>query len=93
MLRVTYLSRESKPLTSKALVDLLEQCKHNNPSLGVTGMLLYANGTFLQMLEGETNTVETLLEKIARDRRHRDFQVMLKTSRATPFIPLGSPDS
>lgn len=83
MLRVTYLSRESKSLTSKALVDLLEQCKHNNPSLGVTGMLLYANGTFLQTLEGETNTVETLLEKIARDSRHQDFQVIKREVTST----------
>ncbi len=76
MLRVTYLSRESDPFTAKALVDLLEHCKHNNPALGVTGMLVYANGTFLQTLEGETNMVETLLVKIERDSRHRDFQVI-----------------
>jgi len=82
MLRVTYLSRESDPLTAKALVDLLEQCKHNNPTLGVTGMLIYANGTFLQTLEGETNTVENLLGKIERDSRHRDFLV-IKSEAAT----------
>lgn len=76
MLRVTYLSRESDSLTSSTLVDLLEHCKHNNPTLGITGMLIYANGTFLQTLEGEANTVETLLAKIEIDRRHRDFQVI-----------------
>ena len=46
-------------------------------------MLLYANGTFLQTLEGETNTVETLLEKIARDSRHQDFQVIKREVTST----------
>lgn len=76
MLRVTYLSRESDPFTAQALVDLLEHCKRNNPTLGVTGMLMYANGTFLQTLEGETDTVEALLGRIERDSRHRDFRVI-----------------
>jgi hypothetical protein len=76
MLRVTYLSRESQPLTAKALAELLEQCKLNNPGLAVTGMLIYANGTFLQTLEGESGPVEKLLQKIERDSRHRDFQVI-----------------
>ncbi|MFZ9801225.1 MAG: BLUF domain-containing protein, partial [Burkholderiaceae bacterium] len=53
MLRVTYLSRETDPFSARGLVDLLEHCKKNNPDLGVTGMLMYANGTFLQTLEGE----------------------------------------
>jgi len=34
MLRVTYLSRESSPFTSRALLDLLEQCRRNNPRWG-----------------------------------------------------------
>ncbi|MFM8556229.1 MAG: BLUF domain-containing protein [Betaproteobacteria bacterium] len=83
MLRVTYLSRESDTFSARALIDLLEHCKLRNPAQGVTGMLIYANGTFLQTLEGETNTVETLLGKIERDGRHRDFQVIKRESTAT----------
>lgn len=83
MLRVTYLSRSSNLLTSKALVELLEQCKLNNLNLGVTGMLIYGNGTFLQSLEGDANTVETLLEKIKRDTRHREFQLIKREVTST----------
>lgn len=83
MLRVTYLSRSSNLLTSKALVELLEQCKVNNLSLGVTGMLIYGNGTFLQTLEGDANTVETLLEKIKHDKRHREFQLIKREVTST----------
>ena len=31
------------------------QCRENNAAIGVTGMLLYANETFLQVIEGDVN--------------------------------------
>jgi len=80
MLRVTYLSRETDSFSARGLVELLEHCKNNNPALGVTGMLMYANGTFLQTLEGEAETVEILLAKIERDKRHHGFQVIKRES-------------
>jgi len=80
MLRVTYLSRETDSFSARSLVELLEHCKNNNPALGVTGMLMYANGTFLQTLEGEAETVEILLAKIERDKRHHGFQVIKRES-------------
>ncbi len=83
MLRVTYLSRESNAFSARALVDLLEHCKLRNPAQGVTGMLMYAKGTFLQTLEGETSMVETLLGKIERDSRHREFKVIKRESATT----------
>lgn len=82
MLRVTYLSRESSPFTSRALLDLLEQCRRNNPRWGVTGLLLYGNGTFLQTVEGEQEAVEALLDRIARDPRHTDFRILRREEEA-----------
>ncbi|MBM3339889.1 MAG: BLUF domain-containing protein [Betaproteobacteria bacterium] len=80
MLRVTYLSRETDSFSARGLIELLEHCKNNNPALGITGMLMYANGTFLQTLEGEAETVEILLAKIERDKRHHGFQVIKRES-------------
>jgi len=76
MLRVTYLSRETAPFTSRALIDLLEQCRRNNPRWDVTGLLIYGNGTFLQTIEGAQATVDALLERIAKDPRHCDFRIL-----------------
>jgi len=76
MLRVSYLSRESSPFTPRALLDLLEQCRRNNPRWGLTGMLLYGNGTFLQTVEGEQQAVEALIDRIASDPRHTDFRIL-----------------
>ena len=43
---------------------------------GVTGMLFYGNGTFLQVIEGEATTVDELVGKIARDPRHEDIRIL-----------------
>ncbi len=54
----------------KGLQTLLEECRRNNAKLGITGMLLFQNGSFFQVLEGERTDVEALFEKIAADKRH-----------------------
>jgi hypothetical protein len=53
------------------LAQLLEKCRSNNATCDVTGMLLYQNGSFFQVLEGNRGTVERLFDKIAIDPRHK----------------------
>lgn len=50
---------------------LLDKCRSSNAKCDVTGMLLYQQHSFFQVLEGERNTIETLFEKIASDPRHK----------------------
>ena len=52
----------------------------NNPKLGLTGLLIFGNETFLQTIEGENRIVEELIEKIANDKRHIKFQILSKQS-------------
>lgn len=49
---------------------VLEASRRNNARLGVTGMLLYRGGNFLQVLEGEQDAVRALYERIRKDPRH-----------------------
>lgn len=67
MIQISYLSKTSSPMSAAQLVSLLQQCHANNTARGVTGMLFYGNGTFLQVIEGEATTVDELVGKIARD--------------------------
>jgi hypothetical protein len=53
MIQISYLSQASAPMSADQLIALLMQCRTNNAERGLTGMLLYGNGTFLQVLEGE----------------------------------------
>jgi hypothetical protein len=57
-------------LDAQDLSALLEQCRRNNAKCDVTGMLLFQNGSFFQILEGDRPMVESLFEKISGDPRH-----------------------
>ncbi|NCV61997.1 MAG: BLUF domain-containing protein [Betaproteobacteria bacterium] len=78
LLRITYISEESKPFSISALLELLQQCHINNPRLGLTGLLIYGNGTFLQSIEGEDEAVKSIVDKISQDQRHRGFKILRK---------------
>ena len=76
MLRITYISTESHKLTSEDLLAILGKCNENNPRLGITGMLIYGNGTFIQSIEGDEEVVKNTISKISADARHKDFKVL-----------------
>lgn len=76
MIQIRYLSRATEPMSADDLLALLEQCSRNNTKNGITGMLIYGNETFLQALEGDEDLVDALIEKIGRDPRHKDMQIL-----------------
>jgi len=71
MFRLIYVSSATLPLSSSALDALLEVCRRNNQNDDITGMLLYRDGDFLQILEGKENTVKETYRRITADSRHR----------------------
>jgi hypothetical protein len=54
------------------LAALLAQSREKNSKINVTGILMYADGTFIQALEGEQKDVDDLYEVIQRDIRHKN---------------------
>ena len=70
LVQVVYASRARVVCDTAFFKDLLEKARANNASLGVSGMLLYHVGAFLQVLEGPPAVVAALYEKIERDTRH-----------------------
>jgi Sensors of blue-light using FAD len=62
-----------KPFSTEELTDLLRKSRDNNAALGITGMLLYKDGNFMQVLEGDEERVRALATKVSQDRRHRGF--------------------
>ena len=57
-------------LDEKELDELLDSCRATNEKLGITGALLYIDGDFIQMIEGDEENVKELYLKIVRDSRH-----------------------
>lgn len=77
MYYLVYISSAVKPMNYDDLSALLQQCRDNNQKLGITGMLLYQNGTFLQLLEGEQQVVMDLYNTISKDHRHTAIHTVL----------------
>lgn len=73
---ITYLSVATTPFTPDALNELLRKARLNNALNDVTGMLLFKNNSFIQVLEGERQAVEETYARIAKDPRHRQLIVM-----------------
>lgn len=73
-----YISIATRPFSTEELVDLLEHARKNNLRANITGMLLYKNGNFMQVLEGEEKAVRALSAKIARDPRHHKMMTLLE---------------
>lgn len=67
---ILYLSSAIEPFDDEALAGLLDSARRNNAEVGVTGMLLYADGNFIQYLEGEAEAVHGVFAKIKSDPRH-----------------------
>ncbi|GAB4522683.1 MAG: hypothetical protein OHK0046_35590 [Anaerolineae bacterium] len=78
VINLIYGSSASTMMSDEELLDILQTSRRNNARLGVTGMLLYKDGNFLQVLEGEEDVVMSLYEKIAQDPRHHQVLTILK---------------
>ena len=53
MFYLIYASYAAKPMGDDELLFLLEQSHEKNLTLGITGMLLYKEPDFMQMLDGK----------------------------------------
>ena len=77
MIRIVYTSRATEDPDAADLRGLLGTARELNEQHGVTGMLLYAHGSFMQVVEGADDAVRATYARIASDDRHTDLQVLL----------------
>ena len=76
LVRLLYASRAVPAVDQEALVAILKKSKANNQALGVTGVLCFSEGIFLQVLEGGRAPVNRLYNRIAADPRHADVELL-----------------
>ncbi|MDD1621469.1 MAG: BLUF domain-containing protein [Methylococcaceae bacterium] len=79
MIRLVYMSQAVKPFSTDELMRLLRQCRQGNSVQGITGVLLYFNECFVQVLEGKEEQVNKAFQKIRRDPRHRNVTKLERT--------------
>lgn len=82
-----YSSFATVRLSQRDLIDLLKAARVRNEARGLTGMLLYRDGTYLQYLEGRRSDIEELLERLSRDPRHRDIRILKEGSAPARLFP------
>ncbi len=78
MYHLIYTSYAIDPFDEGSLIDLLKEARENNRLVGITGMLLYVNGKFMQVLEGNRQTVRDLYSQIINDPRHKRVTTLLE---------------
>jgi hypothetical protein len=78
MISIIYVSSAAQLFTTDDLARLLEISRDNNAKREVTGMLLYKDGNFMQVIEGEEPNVRGLYEKLQLDPRHTGFLTLLE---------------
>ncbi|MEY4882478.1 MAG: hypothetical protein RIS34_332 [Pseudomonadota bacterium] len=75
LVRLLYASRALD--TSPDAIDaILSQSRQSNPSCGITGILCYGGGIFLQAIEGGRMAVSELYGHIQKDARHKDVVLL-----------------
>jgi len=66
-----YVSTSAKLLNNNELSELLEESRENYNNKGITGMMLYSNGTIFQALEGEEEQLDQVFCSLQNDDLHK----------------------
>jgi Sensors of blue-light using FAD len=74
--QIIYSSEAATPMQADDLRELLDYARRNNGAKGITGALIYAEGMFLQILEGDRVLLHDLMAKIRKDVRHESVLVL-----------------
>ncbi len=77
---ICYISDSQRPNSLDDLSALYEKARENNSKCNITGILIYKSGNFLQVLEGEQETVDNTFERIALDSRHKNIFKVINTT-------------
>lgn len=85
--QIVYYSEATRQFSEQELIELLQYANINNTKNNITGCLIYANGKFIQMLEGEQNLVRALFDKIKQDKRHTNVIVAVEMSVSSKLFP------
>jgi hypothetical protein len=76
--QLAYASAAVAPFDDDSLEALLQVARNRNSARHISGLLLYHQGAFFQILEGGETEVEALFEQIEKDPRHSNSTVILR---------------
>ena len=78
LIEMVYASAATVRFSDADLEALLAVARSNNARLGISGILLYQDGSFFQILEGEEAAVASLYARVENDDRHANVMLLRK---------------
>ena len=76
--QIIYTSSATEALDDAAMRELAMSATYRNAEIGITGMLLFNDGSIMQVLEGDELTVKMLYDVIKEDSRHTGAMVLIE---------------
>ena len=76
LVRLLYVSRAVSPDSPEVIESILADSRAHNLGQGITGILCYGGGIFLQAIEGGRAQVNALYNHIVTDKRHQDVVLL-----------------
>ena len=78
LIHCIYASTAASIFMESDIPALLEHARRANAERAVTGMLLYIEGGFFQVLEGDEAIVDNVYDRITRDPRHSKITLIVR---------------
>jgi hypothetical protein len=78
LITLVYVSSAAGTLKDSYIQDILRYSRESNGRKGITGLLLFKGGNFMQILEGDSQVVDDLYLKIIDDPRHTGLITLLR---------------
>lgn len=77
--QLAYVSTSTTRMDSLTnIAELLATSQRNNWRDRITGSLVYSDGRFFQVVEGEPTAIDRLMRRVATDTRHKDIRIVLR---------------
>lgn len=74
--QLIYISTSISVSPYPTMTQILPKATNNNKKFGITGILLFSGGTYLQVLEGPADAVKQTFDRISADERHKSVTIL-----------------
>ena len=74
--RIVYTSQATEKLNKRGLLDLLHDSRAFNTIDDISGLLMHRKSYFLQIIEGKTDVIDDLLNRLTNDTRHKEIRII-----------------
>ncbi len=83
---ISYVSTASRGLPQEEIVKIMEETQIRNNKHGVNGLLIYSEGNFFEVIEGEEIKIKDLFKVIREDTRHKNILMIFEKEVDKPFF-------